>query len=363
MPFVRVNESVDVPPTAMVVGLNALSRLACTTVTSCGVTELVAPETVIDAALLVLAPSVVPRTVKVITHVWPVFTPTLEAPMVVDAFAVPVSVGETHPALALAAGGLATSRPAGSASLTEIPERFTGPDVLSMVKASVVVCPMPRFAAPNALVRMGSACTTSWAFTPAVVTLAAPEMFAAFVLLYVPAVAEVTFTRISQLATPAFIAAPVTVMDPGAVDTKAGLLSNAPPAGQFDCTFGAPATVTPAGNVSTKLIPDWAGLVPPLVTVKTSVEVPPRSMVEGEKTFARLPLARFTTRHWSVEPLVMPVVVTLVARLVKPAGLPTQLAFTCVAWFVRPATVTVQLAVPEVMVTPVMPDRTLVPAV
>ncbi len=59
----------------------------------------------------------------------------------------------------------------------------------------------------------------------------------------------------------------------------------------------------------------------------------------------------------------MPVVVTFAPRLVKAAGLPAQLAFTWVAWLVTPATVTVQLAVPAVMLRPVSPESTRVPAV
>jgi hypothetical protein len=70
----------------------------------------------------------------------------------------------------------------------------------------------------------------------------------------------------------------------------------------------------------------------------------------------------FTTRHWSVAALVALVVVTLAEVFVNPAGLPTQLAFVCVAWFVSPEIVTVQLAVPAVIARPVSPDKTRVPA-
>src|SRR4029077_11821143 len=48
---------------------------------------------------------------------------------------------------------------------------------------------------------------------------------------------------------------------------------------------------------------------------------------------------------------------------VNAAGLPAQLAFTWVAALVRPATVTVQLAVPLAIATPVRPESTRVPAV
>jgi hypothetical protein len=59
--------------------------------------------------------------------------------------------------------------------------------------------------------------------------------------------------------------------------------------------------------------------------------------------------------------LVAAVVATLAARLVNAAGLAPQLALVCVAWLVRPAIVTVQLAVPAVIATPVRPDSTRVP--
>ncbi len=59
----------------------------------------------------------------------------------------------------------------------------------------------------------------------------------------------------------------------------------------------------------------------------------------------------------------MPVVATEAARLVKAAGLPAQLAFTCPAWLVTPATVTVQLAVPAVIARPESPESTRVAAV
>jgi len=108
-------------------------------------------------------------------------------------------------------------------------------------------------------------------------------------------------------------------------------------------------------------MPDCAGLVPLLASVKISVEVAPWSIGVGEKALVRLAVAAFTTRHWSVEALVAAVVVTFTAMLVKAAGLPAQLAFTIEAWLVRPETVTVQLAVPAVIAMPERPDRTRVP--
>ncbi len=120
---------------------------------------------------------------------------------------------------------------------------------------------------------------------------------------------------------------------------------------------------SPVGSVSPTVMADWAGLVPLLVSVKTSVVVAASLIEAAPKVLATVALARFTTRHWSAEPLVMPVVVTFAPRLVNAAGLPTQLALTCVAWLVTPATVTVQLAVPALIDTPVRPESTRVPAV
>jgi hypothetical protein len=119
----------------------------------------------------------------------------------------------------------------------------------------------------------------------------------------------------------------------------------------------------PVGSVSPSVIADCAGLVPLLASVKTSVVAAPSAMVPAPKVFAAVGLARFTTKHCAVEVLVALVVVTLAAALVKAAGLPAQLAFTCVAWFVTPETVTVQLAVPAVIAMPVRPESTRVPAV
>jgi hypothetical protein len=115
------------------------------------------------------------------------------------------------------------------------------------------------------------------------------------------------------------------------------------------------------GSVSPSVIADCAGFVPLLVSVKTSVVVPASLIEAAPKVLATPGFARVTTRHWSVPPGVALVAVTLAARFVKAAA--GQLAFTCVAWFVTPDTVTVQLAVPAVIAIPVSPESTRVPAV
>jgi len=113
--------------------------------------------------------------------------------------------------------------------------------------------------------------------------------------------------------------------------------------------------------VSPRLIPDCAGFVPPLVRVNTSVVVPPSAIETAPKVFATPGFTRLTTRHWSADVFVAPAAVTFAARFVNAAGLPTQLAFTCVATFVSPATVTVHEAVVAAIAIPVSPESTCVP--
>ena len=115
------------------------------------------------------------------------------------------------------------------------------------------------------------------------------------------------------------------------------------------------------GSVSPTLIPACAGFVPVFVSVKMSVVVPPSAIETAPKVLATAGTTRFTTRHWSVEVFVALLVVTFADRFVNAAGLPTQLAFVCVAAFVSPATVTVHEAVVAVIAMPVSPESTCVP--
>ncbi len=115
--------------------------------------------------------------------------------------------------------------------------------------------------------------------------------------------------------------------------------------------------------MSPRVIADCAGWVPALASVKTRVVAAPSAIEAAPKVFPTLGAAFVTTRHWSDDAFVAPVGTTLAARFVNAAGLPEQLAFTCVAWFVTPETVTVQLAVPALIAMPVRPERTRVPAV
>ncbi len=114
--------------------------------------------------------------------------------------------------------------------------------------------------------------------------------------------------------------------------------------------------------MSPSAIADCAGFVPPFASVKTIVVAAPSAIDGAPNAFATVGLARVTTRHWSDDAFVTPVPVTFEARLVKAAGLPAQLAFTCVGWLVSPATVTVQLAVPDDIAMPVSPESPRVPA-
>src|SRR5947209_8754470 len=103
----------------------------------------------------------------------------------------------------------------------------------------------------------------------------------------------------------AFIVAPVTVIDPALVLTAPA------PLGQVEAMLGAPATVTPAGNVSVKLTPASAGLPAPLVSVNVSVDTPPRSMNTGENAFVRAGCNTVTV--WSVTPFVIPEIAVICA--------------------------------------------------
>ena len=118
---------------------------------------------------------------------------------------------------------------------------------------------------------------------------------------------------------------------------------------------------SPVGSVSPRLIPERAGFVPVFVSVKTSVVVAASLIAPAPKVLATVGVPAVTTRHWSADAFVAPAAVTDAARFVKAAGLPTQLALVCVAALVRPATVTVQLAVPEAIAMPVNPESTRVP--
>src|SRR5262245_45853115 len=134
--------------------------------------------------------------------------------------------------------------------------------------------------------------------------------------------AAVTSTRTWQLATAAVIVAPetTTLEAPAAAVTVKPGAAKAPPAGQLVWMFGVAATRTLPGRLSVKPMPACAGLVPELVIVKVSVEVPPAAIVVGLNALLSVGGSAVTTTHWSVAVLVALVVVMLAARLVKFAA-------------------------------------------
>ena len=117
---------------------------------------------------------------------------------------------------------------------------------------------------------------------------------------------------------------------------------------------------SPAGSVSPRAIPDCAGLDPWFVSVKMSVVVAPSAIVAAPKVLAAFGAVAVTETHWFAEVLVAFVVVTLAARFVNAA---TGHVPACPGSLVRPESVTVQLAVPEVMARPVTPLSTRVATV
>ena len=223
---------------------------------------------------------------------------------------VPPTVRTPVPAVAVMVGvppqpftspfGVPITRPGGKPSVKVRPLRAGAPAGLVMVKVSTEFCPTPTVVGLNALVSVGSACTVSVALTPVVSTRCAAEMLAAFVLLYVPTVLLVTSTVTVHEACAAFIVAPVTVMTP----LPAVAVTTPVPLGQLAVTFGVAAITTLAGSVSVKLIPDWAGLPAPFVSVKVSVETPPCPIVTGAKALASDACA--TVSVWLVTPLSIP---------------------------------------------------------
>ncbi len=300
--FVRVNVSVEVPPTSIAVGEKALLSEAWPTVSVWLVTLLVRTPPTITLPLPFTYAAAVPEvtltdTVQVLGPA-AAFTPlpaTLKAP--VPAVAETVGV---PPQLFTTFGVGAMTTPAGNPSLKVSAVRAGEPAGLVTVKVSVETWPTPIVAGAKALVSAGTPCTLTLDAVTALVMRAVPAMFAAALVYGPPTTLLTASTRTWQEATPTVTARPVTVMVElaAAAVTNAGLLANAPPAGQLLCTLGVAATTTFAGRLSVKLIAVWAGLPAPLVTVKVSVVVPPTSMVLGAKALLRL--AWTTVKVWLV---------------------------------------------------------------
>ena len=96
-----------------------------------------------------------------------------------------------------------------------------------------------------------------------------------------------------------------------------------------------------------------------MVKVKMSVVAAPSAMLAVPNVLATVGLVLVTVKHWSALALVALVVVTLANKLVCAACGHVPV---CPAVLVKPASVTVQDAVPFVMAIGVKPLMTRVPA-
>src|SRR5476649_1273069 len=180
-PLVMVKVSVEVPPTSIAVGANALLSEACETVSVWLVTPLVStPPTVMLPAPLVytFAAALVTSTLTVqVLAPTAAFTPL--PPMVnVAAPATAVMVG-APPQLFTTFGVAAITTPPGSASLKVRLVRAGDPAGLVTVKVSVLAWPTPTVVGANALVSAGTGCTVSDEAVTLLVTRAVPPMLAA----------------------------------------------------------------------------------------------------------------------------------------------------------------------------------------
>jgi hypothetical protein len=160
-----------------------------------------------------------------------------------------------------------------------------------------------------------------------------------------------------QLAVPALI-----VTDESAIESGVPCVTALEPAHPApNVTVGvADVNIRLDGRLSVMAIPERAGFVPVFVSVKTSVVLEVSLIAAAPNAFVSVGVPVVTTRHWSVEALVAPAAVTDAERFVNAAA--GQDGLTWVAAFVRPATVTVQLTVPEAIARPVSPESTRVPA-
>src|SRR5512139_2622618 len=184
-PFVSVKVRVEVPPWAIVAGVNALASEACVTVSVWLVTPLsIPPMAVTCAAPFTYEPAVVELTFTEIVQLEapaPASTPvppTVNTP--VPLVAVTVGVPLQVPATPL---GVAITRPAGSVSVKVRPDLAGAPAGLVIVKVSTAVWFTPTVDGLKALVSVGSACTVSVELTPVVSTRCVAERLPAFVLL------------------------------------------------------------------------------------------------------------------------------------------------------------------------------------
>lgn len=257
---------------------------------------------------------------------------------------------------------------AGNDSTKPMPDWAGFDPVLVKVNISVVDAPSTMVAAPHALVSTGGTALTT---THCVVTPFATPASGAILLLVLLKAAG--FAPQLGLVKPVRLVTAVTVIVQLGVVAAIVTLLNAMVSGAACVTTDEPAQPAPnttdgapllkrndAGNDSVNEMPLCAGLVPLLVSVKMRFVVPASLIVDADHALVKVGLAGFTTRHWSVEAFVAPVLLTFTLKLVNAAGLPTQDAFVCVGALVKPATVTVQVAVVSVIATPEIPESTRV---
>jgi hypothetical protein len=243
---------------------------------------------------------------------------------------------------------------------------------LVSVKTSVVAAPSLIGLAPKVLATVGAPAVTTrqLAATP-LVTPAAPLMLAAPLVKAAGLATQFAFVCAARFVTPvtvtvheAVVAAIVTAVN--AIESGAPTVTTlVPPHPAPKLTVGvADVKRRLAGSASVNAIPDCAGLLPLLASVKTSVVDPPSAIDTAPNAFVSVGCAGFTTRQLAPTPFVTLVApLMLAAAFVKATGRPAQFALVCATWFVTPATVTVQLAVPEAIAMPVNPESTRVPLV
>src|SRR5258706_4103465 len=279
--LLTVKVSVEVCPTPMVAGAKALvsaGRL-CTVspeLVTLFVMRAVAP--MLALVLLYGPPTTLEVTSTVTTH--EACAALIEAPVTVmlppppTAVAAPVPDGH----VVVTFGVAATSTLAGSVSVKLMPDCAGLPAPLVIVKVSVEVPPASIVVGAKAL--FNDACTTvsvwlvtPFAMPPIAVTLAAP-------LVYTAAVVLVTSTLTVEVEAPTAELPPLPPMVKVPVPAAA-VTVGAPP--QLFTTFGVPAMTRLAGQVSVKVRLVRASDPAGLVTVKVSVLTCPTPMVVGAK--------------------------------------------------------------------------------
>jgi len=291
--------------------------------------------------------------------------PTLIVPAdtLIDEGAVNVTVAEQPVPVTVAVAPVVKRKPEGSVSTNAIPACAGLPVAFVSRKLSGVLAPARIEAAPNALVNIGvGSVVTSrhWlvtallAFTSPLIEVgpfvnaggfAAQSALAAEVLV-------TPLTATSQIAAPVLIVAPDTVIVDGAVSVTVPV--------QPVPTNEAVALVVrrkPEGRLSTKAIPDCAGLPAEFVSRKFTGVLAPAKIEAAPKALVNVGGGGgVTTRHWLVTPLlafVNPVIE--VWPLVNAVGLVEQSTLAA-AVLVTPLTTISQLAVPVF----IMPAATLI---